>query len=412
MPFPWRQDGVITYPTMGEGWVHQVELAAALELYGPGAIEVLDGWVYRVRCEHSPFAWVDALAAERLRFKAEHDPRAIPLKYGLNAGYGMLARGQLQRSKVPPFLNYFWAASITAHTRAMMLRAAHPIRHELVAIATDGLFAKTKPDVVYGTGLGTWEDAGVFAQAIVIQPGVLVTPHELVRKTRGFARGALTYDQALSALLSPTERLVVHERRFVGMGACVGHGDFRPWRRWVEQERTIRFTPYPRKYPAVERTVSSEREFRADVEEALYREGARKERLGLYRELRRSILSQGGVRPTPDYPAVDIPLFVRRHRGMAPDDMASQGWLMDRLGHDGSADGLLEALRRLELEAHAARVVGPKGPAVPDAPAWKVLPPEGTVALGDPYRPKDMLDPVDPEAWMEYIESLEQPDAA
>lgn len=109
-----------------------------------------------------------------------------------------------------------------------------------------------------------------------------------------------------------------------------------------------------RNSPGYDPLREREGEHHRHLEESLRRDRAHQRSQDVersYRELQNDIRAEGGIRPTRDYPAVDIPLDVRRHEGHAPDLMAAtleaRGW------HFRDADDMLAQLkaRRRHLEA-------------------------------------------------------------
>jgi hypothetical protein len=265
-PFPFRERGAIHYPLQAGGsWIHAVELEAALEVYPWMDYTVLDGWVITPSSDARPFGWVEEMARLRIQAKASGQARHIPLKLGLNSLYGKCAQSPRDASRQPPFLSFYWAGLITARTRATMLRAASACGNGLVAIATDGLFTTTAPNVTLPEGKepGTWEHNGLTPPLVVIQPGIMYSQEGTVVKTRGYgkatamvadekpkgARGwvptyhPLGYADVLDVWNrdGPNGTLRYRERRFVGLGACAGHGNFAEYGRWLHMERKLSF---------------------------------------------------------------------------------------------------------------------------------------------------------------------------
>jgi hypothetical protein len=248
MPFPVRVDKSIYYPACGTGTYHACEVSAAIAAGYP--VDVIEGWVLKVRDPAAPFDWVPTLYKERARLQAAGDPAQRALKLGLNSVYGKLAQGYGYGSR-PRWQSYFWAGEITARTRASVLAAAMKCEG-VVMIATDGIFV-TRPARLGSKAsvLGSWE-RGSLDWLFAAQPGVYQGQKgaDEVLKSRGFFAREIDYDE-LRAGYEREGADYVHRyasRRFVGLGSALARTDFSIWRRWVEEQRTIYLNP-DRKLP-------------------------------------------------------------------------------------------------------------------------------------------------------------------
>lgn len=237
-PFPFRRNREVLYPTIGEGWYHAEEVLAAKILYGDLSIHVLDGYIYTPK-DSSPFYWVNPMAARRIELKQQDDPRALIYKLGLNSIYGKLAQHTSEEGRIPPFQCYFAAGMVTAITRAhLLIFMAYEARlNDLVMVATDGVFCLAPRQWNTGKELGQFDDNGIMDDCYIVQPGVYYTKGGK-RRTRGFGVTALTYqDIAKEWHARRTEGVVrFTEDRFIGLGSCVGTGDFSHYGAWMRYD--------------------------------------------------------------------------------------------------------------------------------------------------------------------------------
>src|SRR5439155_17384890 len=81
----------IHYPTNGEGWYWDGEVAEAMKLH-PKGIQIREGVQIVPQCDHKPFAFIDDTYAERQRLEAQGDYANKTLKLALNALYGKTAQ--------------------------------------------------------------------------------------------------------------------------------------------------------------------------------------------------------------------------------------------------------------------------------------------------------------------------------
>lgn len=262
-PFPFRKQRRIYWPSRGEGWYWADEVRAAIEMY-PGKIAVRDGFLFLAdNVDTSPFSWVSELYEIRRAYKDAGDQRHIPLKLGLNSGYGKLAQGVSARSKrIPRYQCYPWAGMITAGTRAYILRTVVPYAQHAIAISTDGIFLDCPLEVETSGELGALSVKELEPGLIVVQPGVMITPRagdptendeerdQRLRKGRGINPDNLVYDTVKRAWLrdSFAGSVSLTEHRFIGMGLALAQNRD-DWRRWVDIRKTLSFNPHPRKFP-------------------------------------------------------------------------------------------------------------------------------------------------------------------
>lgn len=241
-PFPVRggKSSSLIYPVKGSGYYHSWEIEAALEVFGAHAIRVKGG--YAMIPSEFPFTWVRDLARMRLFFKAANDPRAFPLKVGLNSLYGKMA----QRAGKAPLRCLAYAAAITARTRGQLLRVAARHGHVIRLLATDGIISSSRLDLELGCGLGQWGEKE-YDSAWILQSGVYWLGSK--QKSRGFEARALDLDTVRDVWRQrgPRGWVKVKSRRVMSYRQAA------QWKRtsetggWMEGERLVSLTPSPRR---------------------------------------------------------------------------------------------------------------------------------------------------------------------
>lgn len=194
-PFPWRDtDGLIYYPSKGEGWYHADEVRAAIEIYGK-QIKVVEGWALIEGCECQPFKFVENLYAWRLMLEAEGNSlQALIVKLCLNSLYGKMAQSIGHKNKRPPFQNFFYAGAITSGTRAKILRAIGR-GDGVISIATDGLVTRERLNLPEGKQLGEWEILELL-EHVQLGNGIYLSLQPSgtkVEKSRGFGTKLIDY---------------------------------------------------------------------------------------------------------------------------------------------------------------------------------------------------------------------------
>lgn len=194
-PLPCRmRDGAIVYPRSGAfGWCWRDEWLVARrwkQLRTHGA------WILRRACKCQPFARIQEVFEERLRVgKATAVGGALKRAY--NSGYGKLA----QRSEGAPFHCQVWAGMITSGTRAKLADIAWRYDVDLLAVATDGAYLRTRPSVREGPNLGEWE-VEEYDSITLIRPGIYWTEKDV--RSRGIPRKSVSAERGtiLTALES------------------------------------------------------------------------------------------------------------------------------------------------------------------------------------------------------------------
>lgn len=211
MPLPFRgEDGSICYPTGFTGWAWKQEMLPALKGW-PDWVELLEAWVYEVKCEHAPFAYIPAIYRQRVEWGG--DTAGKVLKLGMNAGYGKTSQ---RIGDDPPYKDMVWAGVTTATARGQLLEAIITTkdRWNIISVATDGIYSKVKLELSTpnDTGtfdlkkpLGSWEYKEIPEGVFFVKPGLYfrlkAKNQKDVVKARGLGRKEL-YDQRDKLLAS------------------------------------------------------------------------------------------------------------------------------------------------------------------------------------------------------------------
>jgi len=235
-----RRSVSLLYPANGEGWFHSHEVTAAMQV-NAAAVEVLDGYV--VPDTGRPFAWIHDVATMRLEYKKHGDPKNFPLKVGLNSIYGKLA----QHSGTHPLQCLTYAAAVTAWTRGELLKAAYSRGHDVILLATDGILSTVPlPELPIGAFLGTWE-RDEYESAWMLQAGVYWCGKK--KKTRGIdARSLeLTDVENLWFRKETAAVLTLPSRRVMSYRLCNAQGKLHLTGSWYDGERSVKFSPQPRR---------------------------------------------------------------------------------------------------------------------------------------------------------------------
>ena len=167
-PLPIRDvDGSIYFPSYGHGIYCVEEIRAALRwakrIYEHARadekpqIALAEAWQFIPINDAKPFGFIEEIFKRRARIDAQnkeakaawlrngmHGPEPYDatekiLKLGMNSVYGKTA--QAVGSDVPKTANPFFAAAVTAGTRAMMVDASSADPDAVIAFATDGIFS-------------------------------------------------------------------------------------------------------------------------------------------------------------------------------------------------------------------------------------------------------------------------------
>ena len=230
-PLPYRSEkGSISYGTNFSGWSWAPELLSALDGWEDLVQLSGEAWVYEVRCEHKPFAFLPLVYRQRNEWGK--DGAGVVLKLGMNASYGKTAQSLGDN---PPFQSWIWAGMTTATTRGQLNNAIASAtdRWNVLAVATDGIFALEKlplkePPRETGTSdmkkpLGGWEYKGVPEGVFIAKPGLYYSLEQKFVRARGVGRREV---KELHAMLEdgfaqwdrrdPKHAVEIKSRRFYG----------------------------------------------------------------------------------------------------------------------------------------------------------------------------------------------------
>lgn len=249
-PFPHRSaKGAITYPYCGSGWVWLPEYRAAR---GMGKLAMIEAWVYRTDCDCRPFRELSSIYRERVALGKSGKGKV--LKLGPNSVYGKLAQS---KGHNPPFQNWVWAGLITSGTRAQVLDAMRAAERpsDIVAVATDGIYSRTKLTLPRPADTGTfdlpkplggWEETYHPEGLLFLKPGIYLSlgSDEVTVKARGIGRKSLERDREaiIAAFNRGTREWTVNVERFGGAKSCITpRGRRAAFGQWVKMPIRIRF---------------------------------------------------------------------------------------------------------------------------------------------------------------------------
>ena len=200
-PFPYRtKRGSIIFYKEVWGWYMQAEVSAAFHYSETAAppdfsIELEEAWEFIPASDERPFAFIAELFDTRAEIikKDKTDIRGKVLKLGMNSCYGKIAERLMSGfDKVPKLANPWYAAAITAGTRAMILRAMCSNPDAIIMAATDGLDTIAPLEIdAKNDGkkiLGGWEFEEIPHGGLYVHSGVYMQssePGKYKIKTRG-----------------------------------------------------------------------------------------------------------------------------------------------------------------------------------------------------------------------------------
>ena len=186
--FPIREKGRLYFPRQGTGIYWSPEIIAAQN--AGATIELRDGYGCIEPCDCNFFAWVNELYEYRKAIGKSS--QGYPIKLGINGLYGKFA----QRIGSAPWQDYVMAGLITSITRSKLIDAYSLAPDDILYIATDGIYSKSKLALDVGNKLGQWEQKqrnGMF----IVQPGIYwsneydANGNLLLPKTRGIPRSEI-----------------------------------------------------------------------------------------------------------------------------------------------------------------------------------------------------------------------------
>lgn len=247
---PW---GHIDYPSTGSGFYYGCEVANVVKHFVEGEDYRFLDYAINVHLgtDEHPFAFIDDVYEQRLKFKAQGSMASEAIKLGMNSLYGKLAQQAGYRDgKIPTYHHLTWAGQITAQTRAMMYDVAMQNPNAIVAFATDAIISEEPLDVTCGTGLGEWSPE-VLEGITIVQAGVywLKWDGEWHDKYRGFDKDSLDRERIIECWRTG-ETYTASLTRFMGMGSALNSTDLRGvWRKWITQPRRLDILPTGKRVP-------------------------------------------------------------------------------------------------------------------------------------------------------------------
>lgn len=239
MPFFHRDTrGQISFPCVNETWVWSPELWGKQNFPG---LEIIEAWEFEEYDETDrPFHWLAQNYHIRNLYKKAGNPAQLALKLQMNSMYGKMAQRvgwNEEKLLAPKWHQLEWAGWVTSYCRAMVFRAALHAGNGLVAFETDAVFSLKslagKLDI--GENLGQWGET-IYDDFLYLQSGCRfgLQDGDWKAKYRGFDKGSLSFDDAISALSHAPNgpngwTILGSTKRFVGFAQAL-HSDFSQWR--------------------------------------------------------------------------------------------------------------------------------------------------------------------------------------
>ena len=237
--FPIREKARLYFPKMGQGIYWSPEINASRKI---GAkVRINGGYYYSRKCDCKPFDWVSELYETRRELGKQTE--GYPIKLGLNGLYGKFA----QRIGAAPWRDYVMAGLITSFTRAKIIEACALAPENILYIATDAIYSRSRLSLDIGDGLGQWEENkrdGIF----IVQPGIYWSG-DAKPKTRGIPRSVIienrgTFELRWSHWLNNEAENVppvvpVFVNQFIGMRAALARGKPELAGTWLSDIRRV-----------------------------------------------------------------------------------------------------------------------------------------------------------------------------
>lgn len=241
--------GQISYPPSGETWCWGPELVIALRHFPYACIVIKETYEWVTESDTLPFHFLPELYQLRKQWKSEGNGAEKVLKLGYNSLYGKTIQKLGFRKKeglrgIPPFFQLQWAGFTTSYTRASVTDAAMQDPHNIIAIATDGIFSRVPLDLRLGDGLGEWE-YHTHESMTIVQSGVYWYGKKKNQKSyyRGFDKGTVTRFKVLRAWKKQQYFLPVKTTRFITLGSALVSSEwFTRWRTWHTIDRQLALT--------------------------------------------------------------------------------------------------------------------------------------------------------------------------
>jgi hypothetical protein len=248
-PFFYRDpQSHISFPSAGEGWYWGPEVIAAVK-HDPTGIAILEWIEFHPANDERPFAFIEAEAERKLRYRQEGHGAEMPIKLSLNSLYGKTAQqvgGRYTpdgRLLLPRYFQPEWAGYVTSSCRARVYDTAMHDPDSIIQIATDGIYATRPLPVPEGVGLGEWR-TDVVPWMISVQSGVYFVGEdgETHAWHRGFDASSISPDRVIEAWRMGQRSLECTTTRFVSLGTALKtpHGIEDHWRTWRTGPRTLR----------------------------------------------------------------------------------------------------------------------------------------------------------------------------
>lgn len=249
-PLPYRTEkGAILFPAAVNGYYMADEARAALEYADtvPGYDIVLGaGWQFVPAEDTRPYAFVAEMYEARKAIP-KSDIRNKVIKLVINSMYGKLA--QAVGTEVPPDACVWYAAAITAGTRAALVRAALPERESVVMFATDGIITRKPLLLPIGKGLGQWE-SDTIAKGVFVKSGIYTLDHDggaSTTKSRGVSpeylrssKGEWIAEDIVAAWAGGIEALSYPYRSYITLGlGTASEAAYAMLGSWALSERSI-----------------------------------------------------------------------------------------------------------------------------------------------------------------------------
>lgn len=264
-PFPYRDSsGRILFPPIVRGIYMAEEVRAAFDWieyhqkshpHCASKITLESALIFHPGNSELPFTWLQDMYDERrLVIKKSEETNVYDLtekvfKLGSNSVYGKTAQSVGNSDRPPGTACPWYAAAITAGTRAKLLRAALAgDGKNIVAFQTDGIICTRRIKVLEGKNLGDWDQEKLTGRSVFIQPGI----YRLLDKSkhRGIKADLLGTDNfaawidefVIPAWERGAESISYPYRQYLTLGASVASEarfEFAGW--WVDGIRDLKF---------------------------------------------------------------------------------------------------------------------------------------------------------------------------
>lgn len=226
-PLPYRDNrGRITFPPRVRGIYMAEEVRSALEwcrtyekIYSSKArnptilsirFRLEKALIFERGNDEFPFEWLRDMYNERREIVARNEKAGTydltekVIKLGINSVYGKTSQSVGSNDRPPSTACPWYAAAITAGTRAQLLRAALHAPGGIVSFQTDGIVSTKRLGLSEGRSLGQWECETLKGRSIFVQPGVYHLGEK--SKHRGIKADLLGTDNFEEWLVEQTDK--------------------------------------------------------------------------------------------------------------------------------------------------------------------------------------------------------------